>query len=418
MTGVGLSSLLGSVKASKQQVDYGTWRGRVRDTNIRIETQEDMFRVINHAVRMPLSDLRIQTGMPVFVDNHGHLTAITAALNPETVTRIIEWFSQRANISYQIGTGSDFDCAFTIPDLTDTDEAGLEIKHRFRLNITGCLSDGTTSGIRLAARYISQTIPTKERVRLEPEIVENATPQQGGVIFLGEVGSGKTSSGAAIMREIAEGRTSVRGYVLSYEAPCEYAFETLPSDCVVFGQTEIPIHLRDFPSGARNSLRCKPNFCYLGEMRDRETIEGAAELIITGVPLLTTAHANRVSVGFTRLIQKFPVPQQPQAFYSLIANTHMLVNQRIVRHADWSEDNQKMICLREWQILTDEIRVRLEDAGPERHGRVLQEIIDSPSNKYGRSMRETVRRFYQAGEITQATAHRMLSAYGYLPADL
>ena len=128
-----------------------------------------------------------------------------------------------------------------------------------------------------------------------------------------------------------------------------------------------------------------------------------------GIPVLATAHANKVAVGLRRLVQKFPAERQNQAFYDVVATTHMLVSQRLVDRAGGTGK----ICLREWQVINDDVRKQLEEAGPERHVRRLQEIIDAPGNSSGRSMRETVLMRLQAGDITVETSRRILMAYGY-----
>lgn len=402
----------GVIRDPSNDGDYGTWLGRVKDCKIKPVTKHDFFEIVNFATRMNLSDLVIQTGKPIFVNHHGELTAITRPLGRNEVQEIMLWCTNREKITFDLESGQDYDTAFTVPDLKERDKWGRPRQHRFRLNITACSYDGGI-GYQLVSRYISPKIPTVASVRLEPEIVREATPSQGGVVLLGEVGSGKTSTAAALMTEVAAGRTPIRGSVLTYESPIEFDYEALPSAHVIFSQSDIPINLPSFSRGSRNSVRRKPALVNLGELRDRDTIEAATEMMTTGVICISTAHANCVAVGFRRLVQKFPENLQAQAFYGLVANIHMLVNQRLVRHKDWTWENPKMICLREWQVMTDEVRSQIEAAGPERHGRVLQSILCAPNNQHGQSMLVTVRKFFRAGEITEDVAHRVLIAYGY-----
>lgn len=391
---------------------YGTWTGIVSDCGFRPISRDDFFYICNFAVRMHLSDLVIQTGKPVFVTHHGRMTAITRPLGLNDVERVIEWVTQSTNAVFRLRSSDDLDGAFSIPDVERRDEWGEAIRHRFRLNITAIMFNGAT-GYQLVMRYINPVIPTIADVALEPEIMREMTPKQGGVCFLGEVGSGKSSSAAAGLREIAEGRTPIRGNVVTYESPIEYDLEQLKSSCVTIAQTEVPSHLPTFSHGSRNSLRRKPGYVFLGELRDRETIESATELMMTGVPLLGTAHANSVAVAYSRMFQKFPTTQQAQAFYSLVANMHMFVSQRLVHHKDWTPEKPKMVCLREWQVMTDPIRMKLEEAGPERHISVLRSIMNSPDNHHGRSMKKTIQKHYSEGSLSIETAHQMLLTYGY-----
>ena len=382
--------------------------GLFEDCGVRIETRSDFIRMVNFAVRRPLSDLIIQVGRPVFVGWHGRLTAITRPLKKHIVEEVLVWVTQRESIISHLQGGNDFDHAFNVPDQENVDRWGQPARHRFRLNVTAGYYEGDF-GFQLVSRYIEADPPTIAKAGLEPEILAEATPGSGMVVFLGETGSGKTHTLASIIRHILEGKTRIVGNILTYEAPIEFVFEGIPSAVCTMQQQEIGLHLPSFSAGVSNSLRRKPGLCMVGEMRDGSTIMAGVEAANLGIPVLSTAHANQVSVGIRRLVQKFPAERQNQAFYDVVATTHMLVSQRLVDRADGTGK----ICLREWQVITDDVRKVLEEAGPERHVRALQQIIDAPGNQTGRSMRETVLRRVRAGEITVETARPILLAYGY-----
>ena len=387
---------------------YHPWTGAVDDCKIRIETRADFVRVVNFAVKRRMSELIIQVGRPVFVGWHGDLTAITRPLKKHVVEEILVWVTQRDSIVSHLQGGLDFDHAFNVPDEAKVDRWGVPLRHRFRHNATTGYYEGDM-GFQLVNRYIASEPPTVEDAGLEPELLVEATPGSGMVAVLGETGSGKSHTLASILRHVMEGRTHVRGNLLTYEAPIEFVFEDVPSAVCIIQQHEIGLHLPDFASAVRNSLRRKPGLVMIGELRDGATIGAGVEAANLGIPVLTTAHANKVSYGVRRLVQKFPAERQNQAFYDVVATTHMLISQRLVDRADGAGK----ICLREWQVFTDDVRRQLEEAGPERHVRRLQEIIDAPGNPSGRSMRETVLRRVRAGEITVETGRPILLAYGY-----
>ena len=393
---------------------YYPWLGPVNDCGIRIETRQDFIGMVNFAVRQKLSDLTIQVGRPVFVGWHNNLTAITRPLKKHTVEEIMAWVTQRESIVSHLQGGNDFDHAFNVPDLSELDDWGQPRLHRFRLNVTSCYYEGDI-GFQLVMRFIASEPPTIEQSGLEPEILAEATPGSGMVVFLGEVGSGKTHTLGSVLRYTIEGHTLIRGNIITYESPIETVFGGLPSAVCTIVQEEIGLHLHSFAAGVVNSLRRKPGLLMVGEMRDAATIGAGVEAANLGIPVLTTAHANKVSVGIRRMVQRFPADRQTQAFFDIVATTHMLVSQRLVDHAD---GDGKKICLREWQVITDDVRRELEAVGPEKHARRLQEIIDTPNNPTGRSMRETVLRRFKAGEITREVARRVLLLYSYHTAVL
>ena len=149
------------------------------------------------------------------------------------------------------------------------DRWGVSLRHRFRHNAT---SLGITKATWDSSLSTATSRPSRRRSEdagLEPELLAEATPGSGMVAVLGETGSGKSHTLASILRHVMEGRTHVRGNLLTYEAPIEFVFEDIPSAVCIIQQHEIGLHLPDFASaGVRNSLRRKPGLVMIGELRD------------------------------------------------------------------------------------------------------------------------------------------------------
>ena len=309
------------------------------------------------------------------------------------------------SIMSKLYAGRDFDHAFHIPDDCSRDAHDEPIKHRFRLNLTPNHYEGDV-GLQGVCRYIPSSPPTVTEVGVEAEIVAESTPAQGAVIVAGETGSGKTTTFAALIRRVLEGDTPIEGNVVTYEAPIEFVFEGVPSPTCTVSQHEIGVHLPDFASGVRNALRRKPGLIVVGELRDMETIMAAVEAANTGHPLYTTTHANSVALVLRRLSLKFPADLQVQGFHDVLATMHMIVSQVLVPKLGGGRT-----CLREWQLVTDEVRREVEREGMERSPGTMQAIIRR--NEGGRSMDRSVRLAIEAGLIDTQTASRVLQRYGY-----
>ena len=112
-----------------------------------------------------------------------------------------------------------------------------------------------------------------------------------------------------------------------------------------------------------------------------------------------------------RLSLKFPADLQSQGFHDVLATTHMIVSQVLVPKVGGGR-----VCLREWQVLTDEIRCEVEREGMERSAVTMQSIIRR--NEGGRSMDRTVRTALAQSLIDTRTAQRVLQRYGYHHADV
>ena len=284
------------------------------------------------------------------------------------------------------------------------------IGHRFRINVTAGYYEGDV-GVQIVCRHIPADPPTVAQNGTEPEIVAESTPAQGAVIIAGETGSGKTTTLAALTRRILEEPTPIYGNVLTYEAPIEFVFETVPSASCTVMQHEIGVHLPSFAAGVRNSLRRKPALILVGELRDMDTVLASVEAAQTGHPIYTTTHANDVAHILRRLTLKFPADLQVQAFHDVLTSTHLLVSQLLVPKVGGGR-----VCLREWQVLTDPVRREVARAGMAEAVETLRTIIARGED--GRSMKVTVRTALDAGVIDVTTARRVLDRYGYRDARL
>lgn len=383
-----------------------SFAGRQR-TPIPIVSQDDWWDFLNVAIDERVTDIIVQTGEQLICSDHGALSGFGVNITPTAIQNIIRWVTGDDGAYARIIGGVDLDCAYEIDDNHDCDEWGTPLRHRFRANMTaGRHHRGY--GIQIVMRYLASTPPSLEEVGLEAAIVDEIDPAMGMVIISGETGSGKTTTFAAIIRHVLEGKTSIRGNIITYEAPIEYVFEDIESPCCVIMQHEIGLHLPTFSAGVRNSLRRKPGLVVIGELRDPDTIEAAVEAANTGHPIYSTTHANSAAYILRRLSRKFPPELQEQAYYDLLGTTHMVVSQVLVDRTDGGK-----ACLREWQVLTPEITRKLEEAGPRGHFDVLTRFMEDPASNSGRSMRLTVETALERGQISATIAEVVLRRYGY-----
>lgn len=166
------------------------------------------------------------------------------------------------------------------------------------------------------------------------------------------------------------------------------------------------MHVPSFAEGVRNAMRRNPSLIEIQELRDAETITAAAEAANTGHTVYATTHASSVAHVFRRLPQRFPADQQVPGFYDVVSSTHLLVSQVLVPRVGGGRT-----CLREWQLITEDVRLEVERAGPSGAFERMREIIGRGEG--GRPMSATVARKLEDGEISVETAIRALYRYGY-----
>ncbi|HMC54847.1 MAG TPA: ATPase, T2SS/T4P/T4SS family [Gemmatimonadaceae bacterium] len=116
--------------------------------------------------------------------------------------------------------------------------------------------------------------------------------RDGIVIVTGPTGSGKTTTLYSAIREIATGELNIS----TVEDPVEYE---LP------GITQIQVDPKrgvTFANSLRALLRQDPDVIFVGEIRDAETAQIAAQAAMTGHLVLATLHTNDAMSSITRLL--------------------------------------------------------------------------------------------------------------------
>lgn len=116
--------------------------------------------------------------------------------------------------------------------------------------------------------------------------------REGIVLVTGPTGSGKTTTLYAALRELADGKVNI----MTVENPVEY-------DIPAITQTQVePKQGVTFASTLRAILRQDPDVILVGEIRDAETAETAAQAALTGHLVLATVHANDAVSSVARLV--------------------------------------------------------------------------------------------------------------------
>ena len=131
-------------------------------------------------------------------------------------------------------------------------------------------------------------VPPRELARFRQLI----NYRDGVVVVTGPTGSGKTTTLYAAITEIATGEVNV----MTVEDPVEYELA---------GITQIQVETKrnmTFASALRSILRQDPDVIFVGEIRDKETAEIAAQAAATGHLVLATLHTNDAMSAVGRLL--------------------------------------------------------------------------------------------------------------------
>ena len=183
-------------------------------------------------------------------------------------------------------------------------------------------------GIDLVFRIINTQVRTMDELGL-PESLKLLTRYQNGLILVtGSVGSGKSTTLAALVEQVNLER---REHIITLEDPIESIYE--PKGCHIT-QREVPTHTRSFSTALRGALREDPDVIMVGEMRDLETISLAITAAETGHLVLGTLHTGNASRTLDRLLDVFPVEQQEQIRIMVSESLRGIISQQLVPTAD------------------------------------------------------------------------------------
>lgn len=176
-------------------------------------------------------------------------------------------------------------------------------------------------------RVIPDSIPTLDSLGLPPSVSKLARLQNGLVLVTGPTGSGKSTTLAALVRQINE--ASAR-HIITVEDPIEYVHEPVLSRIT---QRQVGRHVETFGAALRSSLREAPDVLVIGEMRDSDTIQLALSAAETGVLVFGTLHTNTAARAVDRILDTLSEDIRDHARGVLSVLLRGVLAQRLLRRS-------------------------------------------------------------------------------------
>jgi twitching motility protein PilT len=183
-------------------------------------------------------------------------------------------------------------------------------------------------GYDLTFRIVTTEIRTMAELGLPPQLKLLTQYHNGLILVTGSVGSGKSTTLAALVEEI---NLSRRDHIITLEDPIEYI---IPSKSCHVTQREVHTHTTSFAAALRGALREDPDVIMIGEMRDLETISLAITAAETGHLVLGTLHTSNAARTLDRVLDVFPSDQREQIRVMVSESLRGIISQQLVPRAD------------------------------------------------------------------------------------
>jgi pilus retraction protein PilT len=332
------------------------------------------------------SDLHLKVGRAPLIRVDGVLRETAEdALAVDAVNRIIdEMFNEKQRARFE--REHELDASYQPESVAD----------RFRVNVFQRMG---VPG--LVMRRVPREVPTLDELKFKPTLKKLAHFEQGLVLLTGPTGSGKSTTLAAMLREINETEPL---HVITIEDPIEFVQDD--RQCVI-NQREVGIDTDSFAEALRRALRQDPDVILVGEMRDAETMRIATQAAETGHLVLSTLHTNDAKQSVDRIINTFPPDEQLQVRLKLATTLRGIVCQSLVPR----RDGAGRVCIQEIMVNTPFIQELIKKGDIAK----IDEAIRDASSVHGmQSKNQSLFDAWRAEEISEQDA----LAFSSRPTDL
>ena len=267
--------------------------------------------------------------------------------------------------------------------------------NKIRLRVNVSLSDNKPI---FTMRIVPNSLPKFEELGL-PEIIRKMLYQpQGLFLVTGKTNSGKSTTLNALIDEI---NTKQNKKILTLENPIEYK-HTSRKSFIIQKEVGIGKDSKNFREGVMNALREDCDILIIGEIRDKETMEAAIDMVESGHLVIGTLHTKSCAETIDRMISFYEVKEQTQIKNLLSGLLKIVVSQRLLRH----QDGNNLVLAPEVMIVDNIVAANIRK--DKFSVSEIEDAIQSSSDKGSISLTTTLAKLYVSGKISIEMARSQL----------
>jgi twitching motility protein PilT len=337
-------------------------------------TTPSLDELLEKLVSSGATDLHLKVGSPPAYRINGEVhTAELAPLTAEQTEALLR--PQLPDHISMPSPGNDVDFAW------GTKELG-------RFKVSAYTQRGSIS---VVIRRVPSESMTLAELGLPSTVTKLCDERSGLIVISGPAGSGKRTTCAAIIDHI---NTNRRANIITLEDPIGVLHKDKRS---IISQREVGVDIESLGAGIASAVRQDPDVIYLGELKDRETIEGALTAAENGHLVLSTMYTSDACETVYRMLDSFPAYLERRVRQMLTSSLTAIVSQRLLP----SNDGQGLTAAVEILLNTEGVSERLSG---EKDIETLYEAVAEGGFFGMQTLDQAMVAKYEAGEVSFSDA--------------
>ena len=335
----------------------------------------DITELLAFSVQQGASDLHLPAGLPpmIRVDGDVRRVNVPAQDHAEVQALVYDIMNDRQRKDFEEFLETDF--SFEVSGVA-----------RFRVN-----AFNQNRGAGAVFRMIPSEVLSMETLGMGQVFREISMIPRGLVLVTGPTGSGKSTTLASL---IDHRNSTMGGHIVTIEDPVEFIHRHKQS---IVNQRELGVDTRSWENALKNTLRQAPDVIYIGEIRDRATIEYAVSFAETGHLCISTLHADNANQALERIVNFFPEERRPQLLMDLSLNLLGIMSQRLIPTAEGGR------CAAIEVLLASPL---VKDLILQGDIHALKDIMEKSIDQGMKTFDQALFSLYHEGKITQEEAMR------------